>query len=116
YQIKELTSSFMFYYDEETKENVFRFVVPDWHHPNEKVGRFQVIDKTTELPLIREFPIKSMKQLLFLLTDQQKDNTTELILKIRQGLDANDEAIKIINGLRDEYLLLDDSKENIKLY
>lgn len=113
YQVNELIGSWTFYQDDETGENVFKFIVPDWQHPNEKQGRSVIMDRTTGQPLSREFPIASMRQLLELLI--VSGIAIELIEKIKIGLEANSEALKLINKLFEEYLQ-SEYKDEINLY
>jgi len=74
YQVSELEASFRDY------DGVFMFRVPDWVQ--------NAIDPITRNPLIREFPIESIKQLKKLLEQEQYNyNVSGLLVKIQQGLD-----------------------------
>ncbi|CAH6420730.1 Hypothetical protein HVR_LOCUS1271, partial [uncultured virus] len=76
YQTSELEGSF--------RENngTFMFAVPDW------TGLVSEIDPTTAAPLIREFSLDSIKQLLTLLENAPVAyDVSGLITKIKQGLD-----------------------------
>lgn len=95
FQVSELTEAFTYY------DDVFMFRIPDW--------TVNTIDPITRAPLIREFPMTSIKELKALLEKEQyhyNDNVlTPLINKIQEGLDimksANMQVLNLKNQIRD---------------
>jgi hypothetical protein len=73
YQASELEASFRDY------DGIFMFRVPDWTR--------NAIDPITRNPLIREFPIESIKQLKSLLEKYNIPGVRGLMDKIQHGLD-----------------------------
>lgn len=113
YQTIELTESFREY------DGIFHFRVPDWEAPNPTIGRQVIIDKTTNQPLIQDFPLESMKQLRTLLLETL-DNPAlmNLLAKIDYGIREYSDANRQINILKTTYYNTFNNNEQyiIKLY
>jgi hypothetical protein len=100
YQAGELAANFR----EDKEDNIFHFRVPDWVSTNLKVGRVTPIDPTTGAPLVRDFPIESIRQLQRLLQNPPPGyDVTELARKVDEGLNAANNAVIFVRRLKNEY-------------
>lgn len=104
FQLSELEGCFRDY------DGVFMFRVPDWTPTT--------IDNITQAPLIREFPLESIKQLKSLLEKEQSNyNVTGLITKIQQGLDMLKSATMQIRNFKNRLEeFTPEQKQIVELY
>lgn len=101
FQAEELTASFREY------DGIFSFQVPDWTDT--------AVDPITQNPLIREFPLESMKQLQELLEREQL--LPELVAKIQEGMKIMKSATMKIRSLRQTMnSFTETQKQTVKLY
>jgi hypothetical protein len=98
YQVSELSASWR----EDPQDNIFHFRVPDWQAA--RPGTPAMIDPTTGEPLIRDFPIESIRQLRELLQNPPAGYDVKPLLdKIEEGLNAANNAVRIVRRLKAEY-------------
>ena len=98
YQASELAASWR----EDPEDHIFHFRVPDWVPATQ--GTAARIDPTTGAPLLRDFPIESIRQLRTLLqTPPAGYNVKELSAKVTEGLNAANNANILMRRLKTEY-------------
>ena len=105
YQVSELVASW-----DRDDNNIFRFIVPDW--------MANTIDPITGNLSMEEFSIDSILQLQQLIQNAPIGyNVEDLAVKIREGLEAADEATRVLRRLRLEYNnMTTDYQHIIRLY
>ena len=112
YQISELEASWI----EDPEDHIFHFRVPDWTSPSKE--RPAQIDPTTGAPLLRDFPIESIRQLRQLLQNPPPGyQLGNIMAKIDEGINAANNAAILVRRLKAEYdIMSEPAKYIVRLY